>query len=80
VEVTITIVVCSAVVLIATVICITAYKSCINDAVHAKELSQANVYNMRDVVASKESELKRLQELLEKLLEKAPSVTIKKEE
>jgi len=78
VEATITIIVCSAIVVVALIIAVASYKSVVSEAVRAKERAEQRMYSEQDALKAKEQELHRLQTLFEKILEKAPAITVKK--
>lgn len=77
-EATITIIVCSAIVVVALIIAVASYKSVVSEAVRAKERAEQRMYSEQDALKAKEQELHRLQTLFEKILEKAPAITVKK--
>ena len=77
-EATITIIVCSTIVVVALIIAVASYKLVVSEAVRAKERAEQRMYSEQDALKAKEQELHRLQTLFEKILEKAPAITVKK--
>lgn len=79
VEVSMTIVICSAAVLIVGIISAASCLACHNEDIRDKQKAESREQSAALVLRSKEMELGRLNVLLEKLLEKSPTISVKKE-
>jgi translation elongation factor EF-G len=78
-EVAVTLIVCSAIVLIVGMICFAAYKSTCSEKARKMEVAETRVVCSERILYAKEEEAKRLQATIAKLLEKTPTISIKQD-